>query len=196
MNGQSSNRARATDLAGLVLGLCLALPAVALTTDKDQPIEVEADSAELDEVKNVSIYRGNVIVTQGSIRMTGDVMTVYQTETDDLDYLIMEGRPATYRQLPDDSEIYDEAEALRMEYYELKNRVVLIEKAVVTQEGLRFSGDRIEYDTELSKVKAWSRPPAETDGAAPAEAPRERVKIIIKKKDEKDTKKPDAPGGR
>jgi lipopolysaccharide export system protein LptA len=193
MNGQSSNRARATDRAALALWLCLALPVFALTTDKDQPIEVEADSAELDEVKNVSIYRGNVIVTQGSIRMTGDVMTVYQTETDDLDYLIMEGRPATYRQLPDDSEIYDEAEALRMEYYELKNRVVLVDKAVVTQEGLRFSGDRIEYDTELSKVKAWSRPPAETAGAAPDQAPRERVKIIIKKKDEKKQDAPDGP---
>jgi lipopolysaccharide export system protein LptA len=169
------------------LWLVVALPAVALTGDKDQPIEVEADSAELDEVKNVSIYRGNVIVTQGSIRMTGDLMTVYQTDSDDLDHLIMEGTPATYKQLPDDSQIYDEAEALRMEYHELKNKVILINKAVVKQEGLRFSGDRIEYDTELSKVKAWSAPPVAGEDAAAAgeQPPKERVRIIIKKKDDK-----------
>lgn len=171
--------------------LCVALawivltaPAMALSTDKDQPIEVEADTAELDDINKVSVYTGNVVVVQGSIRMTGDKMTVYQTEKDDLDHLIMLGKPATYRQLPDGKQIYDEAEALRMEYHEIANRVILIDKAVVTQEGLRFSGDRIEYDTELSKVKAWSNPAARTgtpgqdDGSKP-----DRVKIIIKKKD-------------
>lgn len=194
MNARSSIPARGASGLACVLGLVLALPAPALTTDKDQPIEVEADTAEMDDVKNVSIYRGNVIVTQGSIRMTGDVMTVYQTDTDDLDYLIMDGKPATYRQLPDDSEIYDEAEALRMEYYEIKNKIILITKAVVTQEGLRFSGDRIEYDTELSKVKAWSKPGGATgDTVSPDETPRERVKIIIKKKDEKKADEPAAP---
>ena len=104
MNGPSSKPAPMASwyLPGALL-LMLALPAHALSTDKDQPIEVEADTAELDEVKNVSIYRGNVIVIQGSIRMTGDVMTVYQTDNDDLDHMIMEGNPATYKQLPDDS---------------------------------------------------------------------------------------------
>lgn len=198
MNARPSKRARRASAAAHVataLGLCLAAPAHALSTDKDQPIEVEADSAEMDDVKNVSIYRGNVIVTQGSIRMTGDVMTVYQTETDDLDHLIVDGKPATYKQLPDDSKIYDTAEALRMEYFEIKNKIILTNQAVVTQEGLRFSGDRIEYDTELSKVKAWSKPPGETpDAATPGEAPRERVKIIIKKKDEKqEAPQADAP---
>jgi len=189
MNGPSSKPARRVSrrlrrfYPGCMLGLVLALPAHALTTDKDKPIEVEADTAELDDVKNVSIYRGNVIVTQGSIRMTGDVMTVYQTDTDDLDHLIMEGKPATYKQLPDDSKIYDEARALRMEYHEIKNKIILIDQAVVTQEGLRFSGDRIDYDTELSKVKAWSKPSGTTADETPADAPRERVKIIIKKKD-------------
>ncbi|MBI1731331.1 MAG: lipopolysaccharide transport periplasmic protein LptA [Gammaproteobacteria bacterium] len=187
MNGRRLPRGRTADLAAAIIALALtpAAPAFALSTDKDQPIEVEADSAELDDVKNVSIYRGNVIVTQGSIRMTGDLMTVYQTDSDDLDHLIIEGRPATYKQLPDESPIYDEAEALRMEYHELKNKVILISRAVVRQEGLRFSGDRIEYDTELSKVKAWSKPPATPDdGSATDEQPRERVKIIIKKKDD------------
>ncbi len=196
MNGPSSRPALVASWypPGALL-LMLALPAHALSTDKDQPIEVEADTAELDEVKNVSIYRGNVIVIQGSIRMTGDVMTVYQTDNDDLDHLIMEGNPATYKQLPDDSKIYDEARALRMEYHEIKNKVILIDQAVVTQEGLRFSGDRIDYDTELSKVKAWSKPPGSpTDAEAPAGPPRERVKIIIKKKDKgADGPKPTAP---
>ena len=65
----------------------------ALSTDKDQPIEIEADTADLDNKKGVTIYRGNVVLIQGSVRMTGDIMTVYFKD-DELDILIMEGKPA------------------------------------------------------------------------------------------------------
>ena len=170
----------------VLLLLGLVMPLMALESDKDQPIEIEADTGELDDVKNISIYRGNVITVQGTIRMTGDKMTVYYTEDDEMDYMIMEGRPATYKQLPDDSSVYDYAEALTMEYYEQKEYVILIEEALVTQEGLRFSGDRIEYDTKLSQVKAWSNKSTQkkTDEKA-APKKKERVKIIIKKKKDK-----------
>ncbi len=163
---------------GLFFSLFLTGSAWALSTDKDQPIEIEADTAVLDDEKGISIYRGNVVTTQGSVRMTGDIMTVYFTD-DELDTLIMEGNPATYRQLPDDSEVYDEAEALRMEYYELKSLVILINKASFKQEGLSFSGNRIEYDTENSKVKARGSV-KQKNGSG------ERVKIIIKPKKKKD----------
>ena len=93
----------------------------ALSTDKQQDIEIEADTAEKDDIKQIAIYRGDVIVTQGSIKMTGHTMTVYFDDNDEMELVIMEGTPATYRQLPDDSQIYDEAEALQMEYYALKD---------------------------------------------------------------------------
>ena len=154
-----------------------------LSTDKNQPIEIEADAAELDDQKGVTIYTGNVVVIQGSIRMTGDKMTVYYTKENDLDTVIMVGQPATYRQLPDNSEIYDEAEALRMEFYNLKNLIVLINNALVKQEDKRFSGNRIEYDTLNSKV--WARgasgKTAADEGVTPA-TDSGRVKIIIQPK--------------
>src|SRR5690606_10716461 len=126
-----------------------------LSTDKDQPIEIEANAAELDAQKGITIYTGNVVVTQGSIRMTGDKMTAYYTGENDLDTVIMVGRPATYRQLPDNSEINDEAEALRMDFYTCKSLIGLSDNALVKREDERFSGNRIEYDTLNSKV--WAR---------------------------------------
>ena len=156
---------------------------VALSTDKFQDIEIEADTAEMDEIKGVSIYRGNVIVVQGSIRMTGDIMTVYFDDNGDMELVIMQGKPATYRQLPDDSPIYDEAEALQMEYYSLKDYVILIEEALVTQEGLRFSGERIEYDTVMSQVKAkGSTKTTKQKKDDTGKKDSGRVKITIKKK--------------
>jgi len=155
-----------------------------LSTDSQQDIEIEADTAEMDDVSKITIYRGNVIVTQGSIKMTGHTMTVHFDKNNDMELVIMNGTPATYRQLPDNGKVFDEAEALQMEYYALKNYVILIDQALVTQEGLKFSGKRIEYDTVLSKVKAEGQPNTaakkeENDGKQIKDG---RVKIIIKKK--------------
>lgn len=156
-----------------------------LATDKDQPIEIEADAAELDDKKNVTVYTGNVIVVQGSIRMTGDKMTVYYTENNDLESVIMVGDPATYKQLPDDSDVYDEARAKRMEYYSPKNLIVLIDNAEVKQEGLRFSGNLIEYDTENSRIKAKGQAAktGESDDEVSGDG-RVRITIKPKKKEE------------
>ena len=77
----------------LVLGLMCA-NVQALSTDSQQPIEIEADFAELDDQEGRTIYVGNVIVTQGSIKMTGDKLKVLFDENRDLEHAHMEGRPA------------------------------------------------------------------------------------------------------
>ena len=156
---------------GLALALA-ALPGFGLSTDKDQDIEIESDTAYLDDTRNISIYNGNVIVTQGSMRITGDRMTVYYTDDNNLDKIIMEGRPATFRQLPDDSTVYDEAEALVMEYHENRNLIVLNNQARVSQGDRRLIADHIEYDTELSQVSANSNRGAGADQDS-------RVRLII-----------------
>ncbi|MDX1518594.1 MAG: lipopolysaccharide transport periplasmic protein LptA [Gammaproteobacteria bacterium] len=175
--------------ASFLFACCLlgSVPAVlALSTDKDQPIEVEADYAELDDEKGITIYKGNVIVTQGSMRIDGDEMVVTYDENDDLDTLIVTGRPAHYQQMPDGGTIPDEAEALKMEYHSPKNLIVLINEALVKQEGLRFSGNRIEYDTERSKVYArGSQTVSEQTGDAQSENRNDRVRLTIKPKKKK-----------
>lgn len=157
----------------------------ALSTDKQKDIEIEADSAEMDDLKGITTYKGDVVVVQGSIRMTGHTMTVHFAENGDMELVIMQGNPATYRQLPDNSETYDEAEALQMEYYALKDYIILKEKALVTKpNGSRMSGKRIEYDTVLSKVIAkGSIRATKTDSDSKTEKKKDgRVKITIKKK--------------
>lgn len=174
------------NLASLLLGIIAFATggvALALSTDKDQPIEVEADYAELDDKKGVTIYEGNVIVTQGSMRITGDRMVVNYTEQNDLDTMVVTGQPAHYQQMPDGGTVPDEAEALTMEYHALKNLIILINDALVKQEGLRFSGNRIEYDTEQSKVYARSSHTVkEQTEDARSEKRNDRVKLIIKPK--------------
>ena len=160
--------------------------ALALSTDKDQPIELEANYAEMDDEKGETVYKGDVVVIQGSMKITGDVLTVYYNDDGELDTMIVTGKLAHYKQLPDNSEIYDEAWAVRMEYYALKNFIVLIDQALVTQEGMRFSGQKIEYDTEKSQVKARGAASTTANNATDKPASSGRVKLTIKPKKKKE----------
>ena len=170
-------------LMGLgLLGLALAGPVMALSTDREQDMQVEADSAELDGIEGISIYRGNVVVTQGSMRITGHTLTVHFNDGGDIELAIMNGSPATYRQLPDGAADYDEARARKMEYYPQKDSVMLIERAwVKNPDGSTMTGNRIEYDTAQSRVKARGGAAPATAGGSGEDAGG-RVKIIIKKK--------------
>lgn len=159
---------------------------MALSTDSEQPIEIEADFAELDDEEGTTVYVGNVIVIQGSIRMTGDRLRVNFTEDRDLKEVYLEGQPATFKQTPDDA-IHDvEGEALMMEYHALKNLLFLIEKAKVTQGERLFQGHRISYDTEKSIITARSSRAGKADKDERRKETSGRVRIIIPPKKKRD----------
>ena len=172
------NRLQLRRLIGFNLGLLMCVSSAmlyALSTDKNKDIEIESNSAYLDDTKNVSVYTGNVVVIQGSMRITGDKMTILYNENNVLDKIIMEGQPATFRQMPDNSMVYDEAEALVMEYYESRSLIVLTDKARVKQGDRRLIADHVEYDTNLSQVRAnINEATTKTDPATDT-----RVKLII-----------------
>ena len=175
----------------VVMGGLLAFDAYALATDSEQPIEIQADFAELDDQEGKTIYVGNVVVIQGSIKMTGDKLKVNFSEESDLEEVFMEGRPAYFKQTPDSGEDV-EGEGLLIEYHAQKSLLHLIQKARLTQGKRLFEGDRINYDTGKSVITARAAPkrPSATGGPAP----RERVRIIIPPKKKK-VQKSCEPGG-
>jgi lipopolysaccharide export system protein LptA len=138
-------------LIGL-LATPLAPAALALSSDKDQPIDIEADSVDIDEAKGQSVYVGNVKVTQGSIRLLADRVTVYHPSGDP-EKFIATGRPARFRQMPDDSDVPMQARARRMEYLVNGDLVTLIEQAVVVQGRDTMRSDRIVWDRVKGQAK-------------------------------------------
>ena len=171
----------------IVLALLSALASAqtcALTSDKDQPIEIEADYAELRRNERQTIYSGNVIVTQGSIRLWGDKLTVYYDENDDLKDAILDGKPAHFTQRPDGRDQDFEGEASRMEYHAQDERLHLIDKAKLTQGKTTFTGPLIVYDTRNSILTGQGRSTAEqgakADDGKPAGG---RVRMVIPPKE-------------
>ncbi len=170
-----------------VIVICASLlycaTAFALSTDSEQPINIEADRAEADDVRKTTIYRGDVVITQGTLKITGETVTIYYNESGDLTKLVSVGKPARFHQLPDGKpdlpKNYQKAEAKRMEYYEGKNLIVLLGNAVYGQGGDRVAAERIVYDSKRSRMKAESR-----TAASGTEKP-ERVRIKIEPKKSK-----------
>jgi lipopolysaccharide export system protein LptA len=148
--------------------LVLALPALALEEDQEKPLYLEADSAELDEAKSMSVYIGSVFIRQGSMEIRGDKVTVHHDPERKPEHMIAVGTPATYRQLVEGEEQEVEAEALRMEYDAAKDEITLIDKAVLFQGEDTFRSDRIVYDRTRGRVKAGTSAQG-----------KERVKITI-----------------
>lgn len=144
-------------------------PLLALSSDRQQPMLIEADVAEIDDANGISVYRGQVKVTQGTLVLTGDEMTVINKDGD-VDKVIMTGTPATYRQRPDNKDKDVFAKALRMEYYMRPEHVILLGKAEVEQDGDTMHSERIEYDIVKDLVNAGTR------------KPNERVQIVIQPK--------------
>ncbi|MGE0858113.1 MAG: lipopolysaccharide transport periplasmic protein LptA [Gammaproteobacteria bacterium] len=174
-----SSRRSECDLSVLAL-LCLLLagPAYALSTDTQQPVQIEADFAELDDEEHTTVYIGNVIVDQGSIHMTGDRLRVNFTENKELKDAYLEGRPATFKQTPDnDDDVH--GQALQIEYHAQQSLLKLIEKARVTQGERLFEGHRINYDTKRSLITARSARADKADKDSRSKADSGRVRIII-----------------
>ena len=161
-------------------------PAWGLSSDREQPIRIEADRAEADDARRVTIYRGNVIFVQGSLRIEGDTVWIHYDENDDLTKLVSEGRQAHFRQLPDGEDEYRVAYGDRLEYYKGNDLIVMLGNAKYGQGSDEIRAERIVYDSRLARMKADSGgvapPPAAGGAAQPPKPGRIKIKIIPKKK--------------
>lgn len=140
--------------------LSLILPAtgaLALSTDKDQPIVVEADGMEVDDGKGITIYQGNVVLDQGSIHLTADKVTILQKKGT-TDEIIAEGKPVNFRQRPDGKDEDVKGSSHRVEYKTNSELIYLIGDAVlINEDGSSTKSDRITYDRTKAVMTAGTK---------------------------------------
>ncbi len=146
----------------------LLLPAVslALSTDGDQPIAVEADHLEVRDKDNISIYRGNVSLVQGSLEIRSDRLVIHFNDRRELVLMEMTGQPATFRQLDDErKEMLGQAN--RINYIESESRLELFDEARFSRNGDTIESNQIRINTESNAIQAGNGKPDE------------RVKMLI-----------------
>ncbi len=139
----------------LLLGL-IQSNAWGLASDADQPIVIDSNTATYDDKNNTSIYTGNVVSIQGSIKVDSDKLVVYFVDGE-ADKLVFTGNKAKFRQKPNEGDEDITGEALIGEYYPKKNLLILINQATVWQGNTTYSSDYIQYDIKTSLVNAGEK---------------------------------------
>ena len=148
----------------------------ALPSDSQQPIRLQADSAELDDKQGVAVYRGAVVITQGTLKITGDQVTITQDANGDVEVFTSVGNPAYYEQQPAANKEIVKAYGKTIQYFAPTERIVLIDQAKVIQEGNTFQGEKIVYDTQRQIVNA-----GRANGSS-VTSPRPRIDMVIQPK--------------
>jgi lipopolysaccharide export system protein LptA len=161
---------------GLYAGLffaVLALPAHAEKADREKPINLEADTVTLDDMKKVSVYQGNVVLTQGTMMLRADRVQVTQN-ANGLDKVDATGRPVAFRQKMDGSDEYIEWFADRVEFNGVTRQLELIGQAHLRRGSDELRGTQISYNANTEFFKVVGQPDAKT--------PSGRVRAVIRPK--------------
>ncbi len=136
------------------LGLCT--NALALESDSKQPINVEADRASINKKTGTSTYSGNVVVQQGSLKITADKLTVY-TRKGKLDKMQAQGQPVAFSQRTDRNNKNISAIAGRMTFEAVNNIIIFEQGAELSQGANTFSSNRIIYNMDKDTVDAGKK---------------------------------------
>lgn len=181
--------ARRAAAAGLALALCgllsHATPGRAEKADRDKPVNLEADRVTVDDAKQIAVFEGNVVLTQGTLQITGNRMEVRQ-DKEGFRHGTTWGNLAYFRQKRDGVDEYIEGWAERIEYDGRAEKMQMFTRAMMKRGEDEVRGNYISYDsqTEFYQVIGGGAK------AANANNPEGRVRAIFQPKG----KEPPAPG--
>lgn len=104
----------------LLLAVCaaFAMPAWAEKADRNKPMNLEADTMRYDDVKQLTVFNGNVVMTKGTIVVRAAHIDVRQ-DADGYQFGIITGtpdKPAFFRQKREALDEYIEVESEQIDY--------------------------------------------------------------------------------
>lgn len=126
-------------------------PAFAERADRNKPIQLEADTLRYDDVRQVSVLTGNVLVTKGTIVIRGATVEVRQ-DPDGYQYATVVGSaqtPAFFRQKRDGVDEFIEGTGNTIEYDGRADTVRFIKQAQLRRLRGGTLADEVNGDTVL-----------------------------------------------
>jgi lipopolysaccharide export system protein LptA len=177
-----------TRLIACMLACCAALPAAAEKADREKDIVTNADKFFGDDATHTITLEGNVVLTQGTMRMTA-AHVVIKEDPQRFKHYTATGAPVTFRQKRDNVDEWVEGYALRAEFDEKSDLLKLFDNARVKSNQNEITGKYIQYDMTKQVAEVLGAPPGTTP------PPDSRVKVIIvpAKKEEPGKSPPPAP---
>jgi lipopolysaccharide export system protein LptA len=155
----------------------LAAAAHAEKADREKPVNLEADRVTVDDAKQLAVFEGNVVLTQGTLVIRGDRMEVRQ-DNEGFKHGTAWGKLAHFRQKREGFDEIIEGWAERIEYDGRADKVQMFTRASMKRGQDEVRGDYISYDaaTEFYQVLGGGAK------AATANNPEGRVRAVIQPK--------------
>lgn len=138
------------DRTVLLTSLCLLLaptPLLALKSDRQQPLEVNADSTDGTLGDGIATLKGNVEIRQGTLLIQADIAEVEKVEGR-VRRFELNGNPVHLQQEIEDAGLVT-AEAKKVEYEVASGIVTLSGDADVVHPQYHISGEILEYDMNI-----------------------------------------------
>lgn len=158
-----NNRLKHTLFAGLLTLVLCGSSIVSWAKNAEEKIFIDADHVRFNIETGYSVYTGNVKITQGELTLTGDQVTVQQTNNE-VEQITVTGKPAHYSNITESGDSI-QAESENMVYTANENKLVLTINAEIKQPDHILKSQKIVYDTEKKIVIAGSKnTPASSDG--------------------------------
>lgn len=145
--------------------------------DREKPINLEADRVTVDDVKQVAVFEGHVVLTQGTLIIRGDRMEVRQ-DKEGFKYGTTWGNLAYFKQKREGFDEYIEGWAERLEYDGRADKMQMFTRASMRRGQDEVRGNYISYDgnTEFFQVIGGGTK------AATANNPDGRVRAVMQPK--------------
>ncbi len=137
-----------------VLLLSLPLFSHALPSDANQPIKLLADKATYSERTGITSYSGSVVITQGTLKLTADNITVNLSPSRSINSAVATGRPATMQQVVTQEKGLAKGQANTIDYNAVTGIITLTGNARLVQNGASFAGNVIRYSLKAGDVEA------------------------------------------
>jgi len=131
----------------------LTTTAYALDSDRDQPVTLEADHATYNQQTGVTVYSGNVIITQGTIRIQAENVVANLDANRSIKDVTAIGKPAKFQQKisPDKGIAYGEGD--KVFYDAVLSQITLTGHAKIDQDGSSFNGNTLRYGMKQGDIE-------------------------------------------
>lgn len=170
----------------LVLLAGYATTGLAERADRDKPVHLESDHMRIDDANQVSVFTGNVVLTQGTLMIRGDQIVVVQDKRG-FKHGTATGNLASFRQKREGLDEYVEGYGERIEYDTGTEIMDIYGKARVKRGLDDVRGEHITYNSRTEVFQVNSR----QDQQAPAPG-KGRVRAVIQPKDKPISAEPPA----
>lgn len=147
------NRMSPSKLA-LLAALMLPFAALAKTSDRNQPMNLEAATQDCNLLDDNGKCRfsGNVVITQGTLEVHADTADIFR-KNGEIVRVLLAGRQATMRQVMDDGSTMN-AKADNIEYLVTQNTIILTGNFSIESPRGSNAGQRMVYNTETGQMQS------------------------------------------